>query len=164
MNTEEDKLAVDISEETTHKRGRLEYRKTFVYKNIEGISPEWIGLKRLIRVERLVVCQGEKRHETAYYISSLQSNNAEKFAYHIRAHWGIENRLHWVKDVSMKEDSSKTAKGKAAENISIMRNIAINIFRANGFDSIKETIQLYANDFKGLLNLINCKTKNKRRT
>lgn len=164
MNTQEDKLAVDISEETTNKRGRMESRKTFVYNNIEGILPEWVGLKRIIRVERLVVCQGKKRHETAYYISSLQSNNAQKFARHIRAHWGIENRLHWVKDVSMKEDSSKTAKGKAAENISIMRNIVINIFRANGFDSIKEATQLYANNPKELLNLINCKTRNKKRT
>lgn len=162
LNTEKDKQAISSWETKDTRRGREEYRNVFVYKNIVGISSEWEGLQRLIRVERYVTVGGKKRHETAYYISSIRKNNAEYFGTHIRNHWGIENRLHWVKDVSMKEDTSKTACGMAAENISIIRNIAINLFRLNGFDSIKYTTQLYANNFKELWNLISCKTINKK--
>ncbi len=96
--------------------------------------------------------------ETAYYISDVRSNKAAYFARHIRGHWGIENRLHWVKDVVMKEDSSKIKKGAAPENFSIMRNIVCNIFRANGFDSIKYAMELNANNLKELFKLIYSKT------
>jgi len=140
--------------EETHKRGRREIRKICIYKDISGISREWIGIKRLIRVERYVYGQTRQSHETAYYISDVVSNKAEYFARHIRDHWGIENRLHWMKDAVMKEDASKIKKGSAPENFSIMRNIVCNIFRANGFDSIKYAIELNANNFKELFELI----------
>ena len=106
-------------------------------------------------------------HETAYYISSFRSNKASFFAKHIRKHWGIlvlctkyavENRLHWVKDVSMNEDKSKTISGMAAENISILRNIVINIFRSNGHDSIKYAMEVCNNNLKKILGLMNCKS------
>jgi len=139
----------------------MEIRKTFVYKNLSGISEQWtaLRLKRLIRVERYVSCKKQQRHETAYYMSDLCSNKAVLFAKHIRNHWGIENRLHWVKDVILKEDESGIKTGMAAENISIIRNIVCNIFRSNGFQSIKYAIELHANDFKKLFELINSKTK-----
>jgi len=162
LNTVKEKKAISISQTIDTKRGRKEYRKVFLYKNIEGISSQWQGLKRLIRVERYVSIGGNERHETAYYISSIRKNKAAYFATHIRNHWGIENRLHWVKDVCMKEDTSKTAKGMAAENISILRNITINLFRTNGFDSIKCATQCYANNFKELWSIIAYNTtKNK---
>ena len=58
----------------------------------------------------------------------------------------------------MKEDISNTAQGMAAENISLIRNIAINLFRLNGFDSIKYTTQFYANNFKELWGLMSYNT------
>ena len=150
-NTSQERACVDSSKEIIVKRGRHETRETFVYKDIRCISPEWIGLKRLIRVERNVCKKGIQTHETAYFISDIRSNKAAFFARHIRNHWAIENRLHWVKDVIMNEDNSKTTGGMAAENISIIRNIAINLFRLNGHHSIKYAIELYANNFKKLL-------------
>lgn len=81
---------------------------------------------------------------------------------YIKDVWGIENRLHWVKDVIMKEDTSKTAKGMAAQNISIIRNIAINIYRTSGIDSIKYATQMYANNVKELMKLIKKASKKKR--
>jgi predicted transposase YbfD/YdcC len=149
---------VDFFKEITHGRGRHEIRNTFVYKNINGISPDRIGLKRLVRVERDVCQKSIHTHETAYFISDIRSNKAAFFARHIRRHWAIENRLHWVKDAIMNEDNSKTTGGMAAENISVMRNIAINLFRLNGHASIKHAIELYAHNFKELLSLINYKS------
>ncbi len=154
-----DQQAVDTHLQKTVKRGRLEIRQTFVYKDISGISQEWTGLSRLIRVERSVTCKGKQSRETSYFISNIRCNQAKTFAKHIRNHWGIENRLHWVKDVIMKEDASKIAKGMAAENLSIIRNIVCNLYRSNGFDSIKYAIELYANNFKELFELINSNIK-----
>jgi predicted transposase YbfD/YdcC len=89
-----------------------------------------------MRVERNVCSKGKQTHETAYFISDIRCNKADFFAKHIRNHWAIENRLHWVKDVVMNEDRSRTTSGMAAENLSIIRNIVINLFRLNGQHSI----------------------------
>jgi hypothetical protein len=160
INTCDDSKCTDSNVEETQKNGRTELRKTFIYKDISGISEEWTALKRLIRVERHVYGNTRQSHETACYISDIVSNKAEYFARHIRNHWGIENRLHWVKAVILKEDASKIKQGAAPENISIMRNIVCNIFRASGFDSIKYAIELKANNFKELFELI-CSNSNK---
>ena len=157
INTSNEKAYVSYFEEVTNARGRKEIRKTFIYKDISGISSEWVGVKRLIRVERTVITKKKTTHETSYYMSSASSNKASFFAKHIRNHWGIENRLHWVKDVSMNEDKSKTRGGMAAENISILRNIVINLFRTNGYDSIKYATEVCNNNFKELTRLIYCK-------
>ncbi len=159
INTSQSSSCIDSCVNETKARGRTEIRKVFIYKNLEGISNDWVGLKRLIRVERYVTTKKQQRQETAYYISNIVSNKADKFARHIQNHWAIENRLHWVKDVIMKEDNSKTAKGMAAENLSVIRNIVCNIFRSNGYDSIKYATELCANNVKELSELINSNNK-----
>lgn len=164
MKTLRDEDAVSVSETTITKRGRIECRKVFVFNDIKGISREWAGLMRIIRVERYVTLTDRCRHDTAYYITSIRRNSAAYFADHIQNHWGIENRLHWVKDVIMKEDTSRTAGKMAAENISIMRNIVINIIRVNGYNSIKKATELYSNNIKGMMELILCKPKRCKRT
>jgi predicted transposase YbfD/YdcC len=159
INTAGEQDCMDSCVNETKARGRIEIRKVFIYRNLSGISNQWIGLSRLVRVERYVNSKKRTRHETAYYISDIASNMAGFFAGHIQNHWGIENRLHWVKDVIMKEDSSGTAKGMAAENFSIVRNIVCNIFRSNGYDSIKYAIESCANNVKELFGLINSNNK-----
>lgn len=129
INAENDSKSVDIEQTTIKHKGRIEHRKVCVYKNLSGISSEWIGLKRIIRVERMTIKNQRITRETAYYISSIQSNRAQKFAKHIQQHWGIENRLHWVKDVSIKKMFLKQQKVMLHKIFSIMRNITINLFR-----------------------------------
>jgi hypothetical protein len=79
-------------------RNRVATRTVEVFNNLIGISPEWVGLKSLIKVERIGTRGGKTYHQVAYYISSLVASAAH-FAKGIRGHWGIENSLHWVKDV-----------------------------------------------------------------
>lgn len=164
VNTSDERECVDSFVEVTKAHGRKEIRETFVYKDLSGISSEWVGLCRLIRVERSVCRKNVQRHETSYYISDLKRNRASFFGKHIRNHWGIENRLHWPKDAIMKEDDSRITKGSAPENISIIRNIACNVYRINGFDSLKYAIELYANNIKELFRLIACKKTKYKRT
>jgi hypothetical protein len=84
---------------------------------------------------------GKPYHQIAYYISSL-CVSAAKFAQGIRGHWGIENRLHWVKDVVLQEDSSRMRLGKAPANLSILRSLAIAILRYNGYSSITTAVRM----------------------
>jgi predicted transposase YbfD/YdcC len=93
-NASKEKVCIDYFLEEDEKRGRVEIRETFIYKDINGISDDWKGIKRLIRVERCVLMKEKESHETAYFISDIRSNKASLFAKHIRSHWGIENRLH----------------------------------------------------------------------
>ena len=79
---------------------------------MNGIDLSWAGIKSLIRVERTGTRGDKPYHEVVCYISSL-IHPAREFACGIRGHWSIENRLHWIKDVVMKEDDSKIRMGNA---------------------------------------------------
>ncbi len=134
-------------------KGRTEYRCVTVSDTIAIIGADWKGLKQVVEVHRITRHKGKIREENAYYISSLKTN-AMEYAEGIRSHWEIENSLHWVKDVTLKEDASKIKAGNAPENISTIKNIGINIFRSNEYKNIAKGIRLVANDIKKLMNLI----------
>ena len=97
-------------------------RTVEVFNDLTGISKEWTGLESLIKVERIGTRAGKPYHQVVYYISSLVRSAAD-FAKGIRGHWGIENRLHWVKDVIFDEDHSTIRTGNAPANLSVMRTM-----------------------------------------
>jgi predicted transposase YbfD/YdcC len=66
--------------------------------------------------------------ETRYYISTLVGDAAE-FGQAVRGHWGIENCVHWVLDIAFREDDARTRKGNSAENLAILRRIALNLLK-----------------------------------
>ena len=72
--------------------------------------------------------KGVVREETRYFITSLI--DIEEFARAVRAHWGIENSLHWCLDVVFREDYCRTRKDNSAENFAVIRRIALNILKA----------------------------------
>ncbi len=134
-------------------RGRTELRHTMVSNCVASISLDWKGLQQVIGVHRLVIENGKTREEKAYFISS-RNENAFLYEEGVRSHWQIENSLHWVKDVTLKEDESKIKMGNAPKNISTIKNIGINIFRQNDYPGIAEGIRLVSNDIKTLYSLI----------
>jgi predicted transposase YbfD/YdcC len=134
-------------------RGRLEIRTTQVSDQVHLVSGEWSELSQLICVHRICKSKERTSEEKAYFISSRKSN-AFLYAEGIRLHWHIENTLHYVKDVTLKEDDSKIRTGSAPQNLSTMKNIALNIIRKNYSGSITQTIRMIANNIKELKNLI----------
>lgn len=120
---------------------------------MNGIDPQWAGIKSLIRVERVGTRGGKQYHQIVCYISSL-IGTAQEFACGIRGHWGIENRLHWVKDVVLNEDDSTIRLGNAPANLSIIRAIALNILRRNGYLFITKAQRCLSNDIDKLLCLV----------
>src|SRR5690606_13710458 len=67
-------------------------------------------------------------HETRYYISSA-TLDAKAFAAAVRAHWGIENRLHWVLDVVFHDDLARLRSGHGPQNMAVVKHMAMNIIR-----------------------------------
>ena len=86
----------------------------------------------LVMVESTRYINGQDHLEQRYYISSLAGAtdaDATRFNGVIRTHWEIENRVHWVLDVAMAEDSNRTRKGESAQNLALMRKLALNLLR-----------------------------------
>ena len=124
-----------------------------VVKDLSHVDLDWTGLASIIEVTRCGLRQGQPFHEVHYYISSLQAT-AQTFAQGIRGHWGIENLLHWVKDVIFGEDKAPFAAFNAATNWSIIRNIAINIARQNGYHSLTKAERFLAHDIPQILSFL----------
>jgi len=149
---------VDIHVQTEKNRNRFETRTVEVYSSFYGAKKEWAGLKSIVKVTRVRRVPSKNWYgkktlydssiETAYYISSLSSKTpAQEFGEGIRGHWAIENSLHYVKDVTLGEDASRMRTGNAPENMSVIRNIVLNVFHKHGKNNIAESIQMIAGDF-----------------
>jgi predicted transposase YbfD/YdcC len=153
-------ISVDIT--TERRSGRVTTRTVSVFDELTGINCEWVGLARLVKVERTGTRAGQPYEQIAYYISSLNLHAAQ-FAQGIRGHWGIENRLHWVKDVVLQEDSSRMRHGNAPANLSIIRSLAISfagalraiaILRYNGYSSITTAVRMIGHNLEQIFRLI----------
>nr|WP_321396876.1 ISAs1 family transposase [uncultured Desulfobacter sp.] len=110
--------------------GRVEIRRHWVISDIDWIAdkPLWKGLQGIGMVERERHIKDHISCETSYYLLS-QKLDAEEFAKKVRAHWGIENKLHWVLDVSFREDECRKRAGNAAENFAMVRHVATNLLK-----------------------------------
>ncbi len=99
--------------------------------------------------------QNVRTEELAYYIASLPATTpAKDLNTGIREHWLIENSLHYTKDVTFKEDASRIRTKNAPQNISLLKNIVINIFRKNHYTNLAQAIRLVANDIPKLWELV----------
>lgn len=112
-----------------HGHGRHEIRHYAMLTGIQArLDPDsvWSNFNSIGMVESVRQVDGKTTVETRYFISSLE-DNAKQFANSVRSHWGIENSLHWVLDVALKEDDCRMRKDNAPQNFAVMRQIAINL-------------------------------------
>ena len=89
---------------------------------------DWKGIKSIIMIESKREIKGIESIEKRFYISSLEAN-PQKILSVVRSHWGIENRLHWILDMSFGEDQSRIRKQNAPENMAVMRHCALNMIQ-----------------------------------
>jgi predicted transposase YbfD/YdcC len=107
--------------------GRIETRTSVVSTDIAWLQEhQWPGLAAIGKVTRIREADGKTTTETAYYLLSAPLL-AERFQDVVRHHWGIENSLHWVLDVTMNEDQSRNRKDHSPENLALLRRLALNI-------------------------------------
>ncbi len=116
--------------EDQHGREETRYCKILTNINKEIVPhEEWKGLKSIAFVDYLRTEKGKTTLERRYFISSIDGENHKSIAQAIRKHWGIENQLHWVLDVSFNEDASRIRKDNSPENLAIIRHIALNLLK-----------------------------------
>jgi predicted transposase YbfD/YdcC len=110
--------------------GRIETRRYWQSDRLAWFADrgKWEKLTSVGAVESVREVEGEITTERRYYLSSLP-RGVQRFATAVRGHWGVENQLHWVLDVSFGEDQSRARTGYAAENLATLRRLALNVLR-----------------------------------
>ena len=117
--------------ETVEKdHGRIETRRYYQSAELAWFADraKWEGLQSVGMVEAIREVGAQRTVERRYYLSSLPLG-VETFARAVRGHWGVENKLHWVLDVQMREDQSRARAGYAAENLATLRRLALNLLK-----------------------------------
>lgn len=121
--------------------GRIEKRTYKVVAFPESFKEQhnWPYLKSLVEVTSRRDLKDITSEEKRYYITSIEQN-APKIGSAIRSHWAIENSLHWILDVSFRDDDSRIRKGHAPQNIALIKHMTLNLLQKSKGkrDSIKQ--------------------------
>ena len=150
-------IAHDFLEVIERGHGRSETRRYWICEDIDWLTQhsQWKALRSVAMVESVREIQGKVTTERRFYISSIAAT-AKELARAVRGHWSIENNLHWSLDVSFGEDQCRARAGYAAENLAVLRHIAINILKTDTKKklSIKTKQKCASWDHPYLLNLL----------
>ena len=136
--------------------GRIETRTASVSTDIGWLQEnhDWPGLKAIGKVERVRETPGKTTRETAYYLLST-AVSGERFLDVVRAHWGVENRLHWRLDVVMNEDQQRTRLENGPNNLAVLRHMALNVIQTeNSKGSLRGKLKRAAWDERYLRTLL----------
>lgn len=124
-------LSHQFTEEIDKGHGRVEHRRYWLTEDLSSIkdlTSKWIGLKSVGMVESQRLIGDKVTIDRRYFICSLNETD-NLFAKAVRRHWSVENELHWVLDVSFREDDSRIRRENGAENMATARHITLNMLR-----------------------------------
>ena len=125
--------------------GRIEQRDVAVAREIDWLGGErrfpgelrLPGVAAIVRVQSRTQLKDRCRLDTRYFITSSKAS-AKQMAEAVRGHWRIENQLHWTLDVVFSEDQSRLRKGHGANNMAVVRHLALNLVRLVSEDARPE--------------------------
>jgi predicted transposase YbfD/YdcC len=124
-------LAHTYHETVDGEHGRIETRRYWLTSEIDwlGATASWANLQSVGMVESRREIGDTVQMDTRYFLASLSAAQGVRFAQAVRQHWGIENALHWVLDVSFAEDACRIRKDQGAQTFAVLRHIAVNLVR-----------------------------------
>jgi predicted transposase YbfD/YdcC len=150
-------LPLEYTNEAGHHR--IENRKYWAF-SLSQLPPlhesaQWAGFQTVVVVERIRHLRTKTTHEIQFYLSSLSSNSSQ-IPRAIRQHWGIENSLHWVLDVTFREDACRVRSLHAPHNLALVRRFALNILNCEHTfkGSLKQKSKRAAMDNRYMLTLL----------
>ena len=125
-----DKPPHTMAETVEKDHGRLETRRCYAFDQLACLHrPEqWPDLQSFAVIESQRCVSGKTSTEQRFYLSSL-APDAARLGQAIRAHWSVENRLHWCMDVAFADDQMRARTGHAAHNLAVLKHITLNLIR-----------------------------------
>lgn len=133
---------MSVAETSNKGHGRRERRRLEASTRLAA-HLNWPGVAQVCRIQRWRHIHGKREHEVAYAITSVprcQADAALLLSWN-RGHWGIENRSHYVRDVTMGEDASQIKKGNAPQVFAAIRHGIITALRADGASNIASALR-----------------------
>jgi len=142
------------------RRGRVETRSLQVSDDVPRGFTGFAGVRQLFRLERQVLVKrtGEVHSEEVYGMTSLARAwcPAERLLSLVRGHWTIENRVHYVRDVTMGEDKSQTRSGSLPQVMAMFRGAALALVRSAGYGNVAAARRYLAARPTQALKLMGC--------
>lgn len=133
---------------------RLEHRKLWATDLLKRYL-DWPGHRQVIKVECCRRVKDKVTRQVRYAITSLGTHaSADRLLQLVRGHWGIENGLHYVRDVTLGEDGSQVRTGSAPQMMASVRNLVISILRLSGAANIASAIRRIGWQSNGALSLL----------
>jgi len=120
------------------------------------VGEPWPHLSQIARLERRRTIRGTTTTEVAFLITSLSRTEADARAVlaYSRSHWGIENGLNWVRDVTFGEDRSQVRSGSAPQVKAALTNLTMTLLRRNGATNVAAALRTYSARFTHALALV----------
>lgn len=143
-----DPLAVCQQADTwDRRRGRVEHRVIRVSTEMNVyLAADWPLVAQVAQLTRTITCKGHTSTEVVYLITDLGPTQAAplRLLSLVRGHWGIENRSHYVRDVSFQEDHCRLRSGNAPQLLAAFRNLAISFIHRSGTSQICATRRAFS--------------------
>lgn len=134
--------AIEVAETKTKEHGRHVQRRLQTTTRLQG-HLDWPGVEQACRLTRITKRDGQEQHEVEYAITSVSRSRADagQLLAWWRGHWGIENREHYVRDVTLGEDASRIRTGAAPQILAATRNAILSLLRLWGSPNIAAALR-----------------------
>ena len=126
--------------------GRLEIRELVASTELnEFLADQWVGIAQVFRLTRTVYEKGSMHREVVYGITSLPPTRAgaARLLTLVRAHWKIENRLHWRRDVTLREDQCQVRKGEAPRILALLNSFLLALLDLFGVSNVPKQMRTF---------------------
>jgi predicted transposase YbfD/YdcC len=149
------------AQQTDQHADRTEVRQVWVSSELGPYLQQelnWAGAQQVLKVRRQVIQKGRTFQEERYALTSLSSKKASApdLLRLVRGHWLIENRLHYVRDVTFGEDANQTRTKSAPQVLAALRNVVLNLLRAAGYANMAAALRQFAWQKDTALVLLGC--------